>query len=41
MRFTVGSDLNYRIADRAAKPLLFEPEINWATFAQPNIIQEY
>jgi hypothetical protein len=41
MRFTVGSDLKHQIADGSARPLLFEPGIDWATFAEPNIIHAY
>jgi hypothetical protein len=41
MRLTVGSDLKYRVVERGAKPLLFEPEIDWAKFSEPNIIHAY
>jgi hypothetical protein len=41
MRLTVGSDLKWRVEERSAKPLLFEPEIDWTAFAEPNIIHAY
>ena len=41
MRLIAGSDLKHQIADGSARPLLFEPEIDWATFAEPNITQAY
>ncbi len=41
MRFTVGSDLKSQVAAGSPEPLLFEPEIDWATFTEPNIIHAY
>ena len=41
MRLTIGSNLKHRIADGRARPLLFEPDIDWATFVEPNIIHAY
>jgi hypothetical protein len=41
MRLIVGSDLKHQIADGSNRPLLFEPEIDWATFAEPNITHAY
>jgi len=41
MRLTVGSDLKHQITNAGARPLLFEPAIDWATFAEPNIIYAY
>jgi hypothetical protein len=41
MRFAVGSDLKYQILRGSSKPLLFEPEIDWATFDEPNITHAY
>jgi hypothetical protein len=41
MRFTVCSDLKHQITDGSARPLLFEPAIDWAKFAEPNIIHAY
>jgi hypothetical protein len=41
MRFVVDSTLKRRVYDRDSKPLLFEPEVNWETFTEPNIIHAY
>lgn len=41
MRIDFASDLSYRVYNRGASPLLFEPEVDWATFAEPNIIHSY
>jgi hypothetical protein len=38
---TIDHELNYSIDDRAASPLVFEPEVNWPAFAEPNIIGTY
>jgi len=41
MRIDVASDLSYRVPNRGAQPILFEPEVDWLTFAEPNIIHGY
>ncbi|MEK6406065.1 MAG: hypothetical protein AABN34_03785 [Acidobacteriota bacterium] len=41
MRLTIGSDLRHQAADENATPLVFEPEIDWARFIEPNIIHAY
>ena len=41
MRLVVGSDLKYQILAGGSKPMLFEPEIDWATFDEPNITHAY
>jgi hypothetical protein len=41
MRLTIGSDLKQQIADKRARPLLFEPEIDWERFVERNIIHAY
>jgi hypothetical protein len=41
MRITVDSDLNYQINDEGADPLVFEPEVSWEGFTEPNIINAY
>jgi len=41
MRIAVDSDLNHRIATGGAAPLVFEPEIDWSRFKDPNIIDGY
>jgi hypothetical protein len=40
MRILVDSELGYHVNDEA-EPLVFEPHINWETFAEPNIIHAY
>ena len=41
MRLVVGSDLTYKIFGGSTRPLLFEPEIDWSTFAEPDITHAY
>ncbi|MFY9573194.1 MAG: hypothetical protein WAV20_17480 [Blastocatellia bacterium] len=41
MRFTLDSDLKRRVHDGRSEPLLFEPEVDWAKFKEPNIIHAY
>lgn len=37
----VDSGLNYRIEKGGPSPLVFEPEIDWSEFKDPNIIDGY
>ena len=37
----IDSALGYRVAEEGAEPLVFLPDINWATFTEPNIIDAY
>ncbi len=38
----MDSDLNYRIiGDEGARPLVFMPDVDWATFREPNIIHAF
>jgi hypothetical protein len=41
IELVVDSELNHRIARGGPKPLVFEPEINWAEFKDPTIIDGY
>jgi len=41
MRIEVDSKLRYHVDDEGAEPLVFLPHVNWATFAEPNIIDAY
>ena len=41
MRLTLGSDLKHQVDDGRARPLIFEPEIDWTTFVEPNITHAY
>ena len=39
--FTVDGNLRYRVHQSGAEPLLFQPNIDWTTFTDPNIIHAY
>jgi hypothetical protein len=41
MSITVDSDLNSQVNSEGAVPLVFEPEVNWDGFTEPNIINAY
>jgi len=41
MRITVGSDMEFSVHDQDASPLVFLPQVDWRTFAEPNIIDAY
>jgi hypothetical protein len=41
MHLTVASDLSYEVHDPGAEPLVFEPEVDWASLTDPNIIHCY
>ncbi len=41
MQIEVDSELNFRLGDEEATALIFLPEIQWATFSEPNIIHAY
>jgi hypothetical protein len=41
IELVVDSELSYRIAKGGPEPLVFEPEIDWTTFKDPNIIHGY
>jgi len=41
LHISIDSELNWQIRERYADPLLFEPEIDWATFKGANIINDY
>ena len=41
MKFIVDNDLDYRILEGGLAPLVFEPEIDWSRFKDPNIIDGY
>jgi len=38
---TVSSDLQVSVHDEQARPLVFMPQVDWRTFAEPNIIGTY
>lgn len=41
MRLRVDSQLNWTVLEGGSSPLVFEPDVNWATFTDPNIIDGY
>lgn len=41
MTLSVDSELQFRVAERDAQPLVFEPRVDWSTFREPNIIKHY
>jgi hypothetical protein len=41
MHIVVDGELGYRVEDEGAEPLVFEPHIDWETFAEPNILHAY
>jgi hypothetical protein len=41
MHIEVDSALQYRVMEEGAEPLVFLPQIDWATFTEPNIIDAY
>jgi hypothetical protein len=41
LQIGLDSELRYHVTDPEAEPLVFEPQVNWATFTEPNIIHAY
>ena len=41
MHINIDSELDYRVREPEARPLVFQPTVDWATFDQPNIIDGY
>jgi hypothetical protein len=37
----VDSELRFRVRDAAAEPLVFSPQVDWATFQEPNITHAF
>jgi len=37
----VDEQLRYRVLSPGASPLIFEPDIDWKSFRQANIIHDY
>lgn len=37
----VNEELTWKVISAGASPLLFEPDMNWETFAGANIIHDY
>lgn len=41
LAMTVDSEMSYEVHSPGANPLVFQPQINWKTFTDPNIIDAY
>ncbi len=41
MRLIVGSDLTHQVVVGSKGPFVFEPQLDWATFTEPNITRAY
>jgi len=41
IRLAVDDELNYRILDGSPALLVFEPDVDWDTFTDPNILDGY
>jgi hypothetical protein len=41
MNITMGSDMEFSVHDQDASPLVFMPQVDWRTFAEPNIIDAF
>lgn len=41
IRLTVDSELHFRPHDVASEPLVFSPQVDWATFEEPNITHAF
>ena len=41
MHIDFDSELKYRVRERGARPLMFEPHVDWDSFEQPNILHAY
>ena len=40
-RVTVDNEMRATVDEATAKPLIFEPQMDWQTFREPNIIHAY
>lgn len=41
MQFIVDSHMNYQVKEGGPEPLVFSPDVDWKSFADPNIIDAY
>jgi len=41
LHISLDSGLKYRVEEKDARPLVFEPRLDWETFTKPNIIDDY
>ena len=41
LHLRIDSDLNWEVREPDARPLVFEPQIDWSRFRKPVIIHDY
>ena len=41
MTISIDSDTKFSVCEDEAEPLVFMPQVDWETFAEPNIIDAY
>jgi hypothetical protein len=41
LHISVDADLNCRVREPDARPLVFEPAVDWEQFTEPNIVHGY
>ena len=41
MRIEIESELRFRVIEGGSEPLVFEPDVDWSTFAESSIINAY
>ena len=41
MTIIIDSEMEFSVSDKGAEPLVFMPQVDWETFAEPNIIDAY
>jgi len=41
LELTIDDQLHFHLAQEDAEPLVFSPDVDWATFDEPNIIHAY
>ena len=41
LHLRIDSDLNWEVREPDARPLVFEPQIDWTRFRKPVIIHDY
>jgi hypothetical protein len=41
LHIVVDEQLHWRVRESGANPRVFLPQIDWATFREPNIINDY
>ncbi len=41
IRIEVDSELRFRVIEGGSEPLVFEPDVDWRTFAERSIINAY